>query len=66
MNEIRPNPPQTADQELAPAGTPPTLTVAPGLLDQPLFAIRDEDDTDEDFDASKRLLATVLAFARKG
>lgn len=68
MNEIRPTPPQplTAEEELAPPGTPPSLAVAPGLLDQEYVAIREDDDTDEDFESSKRLLAAVLAFARKG
>jgi hypothetical protein len=68
MNEIRPTPPQsqTAEEQLAPPGTPPTLMVAPGLLDQEFVAVREDDDTDEDFESSKRLLTAVLAFARKG
>ena len=68
MNEIRPTPPEplTAEEELAPPGTPLSLTVVPGLLDQQLFAIREDGDTDEDFEASKRLLTAVLDFARKG
>jgi hypothetical protein len=68
MDEIRPTPPEplTAEEELSPPGTPLSLTIVPGLLDQPLFAIREDGDTDEDFEASKRLVAALLDFARKG
>jgi hypothetical protein len=68
MDDIRPTSPEppTAEEELAPPGAPVSLAVAPGLLDQEFVAIREEDDTDEDFESSKRLLAAVLAFARKG
>jgi hypothetical protein len=68
MPEIPPTPPEplTAEEELAPPGTRLSLTVVPGLLDQEHLAIRDDGDTEEDFESSKRLLAAVLAFARKG
>jgi hypothetical protein len=54
------------ETELAPPGTPISLAVAPGLLDREHVVIHEDDDTDEDFEASKRLLAAVLDFARKG
>ena len=52
--------------ELVPPGTPLHIAVAPGLLDQEYVAVRHEGDTDEDYEASKRLLAAVLDYARKG
>jgi hypothetical protein len=62
----KPHRPADKRPELAPPGTPPSLAVAPGLLDHKHVAIREDDDTDEDFEASKRLLAAVLDYARKG
>jgi hypothetical protein len=68
MSENQPTPPLTftADEELAPPGTPVSLVIVPSLLDQEFFAIREDGDTDEDFEASKRLLAAILAFAKSG
>lgn len=68
MNKVGPPRPRRAKPrpELAPPGTPVSLIVAPGLLTREHGAIREDDDTDEDFEASKRLLAAVLDFARKG
>jgi len=67
MSENRPTPPEplTAEEELAPPGTPVSLVIVPSLLDQEFFAIREDGDTDEDFESSKRLVAAVLTFARK-
>ena len=67
MDEIQPTLPEplTAEEELAPAATPLSLIVAPGLLDQEHIPIREDGDTDEDFESSNRLLAALLAFARK-
>jgi hypothetical protein len=67
MNEIRPPRPRRAkpQPELAPAGTPPHVAVAPGLLDREHVVIRADDDTDEDTTDKQRLLDTVLDFARK-
>jgi len=68
MDDIRPASPEpeTAEEELAPPGTPVSLTIVPGLLDQGIFAIREDGDTDEDFETSKRLVAAILDFAQKG
>ena len=52
--------------ELAPSSTPPHIAVAPGLLDREHVAIRHEGDTDEDYEASKRLLAALLDYAKQG
>jgi hypothetical protein len=52
--------------ELAPAGSPPHIAVAPGLLDQEHVVTREDDDTDEDYEARCRLLTAVLRFARQG
>lgn len=67
MSENRPTPPEplTAEEELAPPGTPVSLVIVPSLLDQEFVAIREDGDTDEDFESSKRLVAAILAFARK-
>ena len=68
MDEIRPTQPEppAAEEELAAPGTPVSLTIVPSLLDQAIFAIREDGDTDEDFAASQRLVAAILDFARKG
>jgi len=47
-------------------GTPPHVAVAPGVLDQEHVVIRAPDDTDEDYEARRRVFAAALAFARKG
>jgi|HubBroStandDraft_1064217.scaffolds.fasta_scaffold4359985_1 hypothetical protein len=49
----------------APPGTPLYVAVAPGLLEQKHVVIRDDDDSDEDYEAKKRLLDAVLAYAKK-
>jgi hypothetical protein len=67
MNEIRP-PRRRRTQpqpDLAPAGTPPHVAVAPGVLDQQHVVIRAADDTGEDYGARRRVFAAALAFARK-
>ena len=56
--------PEVAYSDIAPAGTPPHVAVAPGLLDQKHVVLREDDDTDEDYQARCDLLAAVLAFAR--
>jgi hypothetical protein len=68
MNEIRPPRRRRAKPrpELAPAGTPPHVAVAPGVLDQEHVVIRSADDTDEDYEARRKVFAAALAFARKG
>jgi len=67
MNEIRPPRRRAKPQsELAPAGTPPHVAVAPGVLDQEHVVIRSADDTDEDYEARRKVFAAALAFARKG
>ena len=52
--------------ELAPPETPPHIAVAPGLLDQECMVVREDDETDEDYEARCRLSAAVLRFARQG
>lgn len=68
MAEIRPPTPKPNDAEraLAPPGTPLHVVVAPELLDQEHVVVRDDDDSDEDYEAKQRLVDGVLAFARKG
>ena len=51
--------------DLAPAGTPLHVAVAPGLLDSEHTVIRAEDDTDEDYEGKQRLLDAILAYAKK-
>ena len=52
--------------DVAPAGTPLHIAVAPELLDHEHSAIRDPDDTDEDYAGKQQLIDAVRAFARKG
>jgi hypothetical protein len=52
--------------ELAPPGSPPHIAVAPGLLDQDPVVTREDDETDEDYEARCRLSAAVLRLARQG
>jgi hypothetical protein len=68
MDEIRPTPPEppTDEEALAPPGTPPSLRIAPSLLNQPIFAIREDGDTDEDFETSKRIAAALTNLVRTG
>jgi len=68
MNEISPPPRRRAkpQPDLAPAGTPPHVAVAPGLLDREHVVTREDDDTDADYDARCRLLAAALRVARQG
>jgi hypothetical protein len=68
MDELHQIPPEplTAEEDLAPPGSPVSLTIVPGVLDQPLFAIREDGDTDEDFEASKRLVAAILDLTKRG
>jgi len=54
------------DAELEPAGTPPHVAVAPGLLDGDHIVTREADDTDADYEARRRLLAAALRVARQG
>ncbi len=67
MNEIRPPRRRRAKPppDLAPPGTPLHVAVAPGLLERKHVVLREDDDTDEDYDAKQRLLDAVLAYAKK-
>ena len=58
--------PEVAYSDIAPAGTPPHVAVAPGLLDQEHVVLRSDEDTDEDYEARCRLLAAALRVARLG
>jgi len=57
--------PSTPEPELAPPGTPLHVAVAPGLLDHKHVVIRDDDDTDEDYEAKQQLLDALLTYAQK-
>lgn len=59
-------PADDAEPEFAPAGAPPHVAVAPGVLDQDHIVVRADDDTDEDYAARSRVFAAALAFARDG
>jgi hypothetical protein len=63
---IKPVLPTNKQPECAPGGAAVALTVASGLIDHEHVGIREDDETDEDFEASKRKLTAVLDFARKG
>jgi hypothetical protein len=52
--------------ELSPAGTPPHVAVAPGLLDQAHTVVREPGESDERYRARCELLAAVLDFAKQG
>jgi hypothetical protein len=66
MDEIRsPRPRADTLPDLAPAGTPLHVAVAPGLLDQKHTVIRADEDTDEDYERKQRLLDALLAYAKK-
>ena len=67
MNIVtKPVRPAQQQPELTPPGSPPHVAVAPGVLDHDHAVIRSDDDTDEDFEARRRVLAAALSFARKG
>lgn len=57
--------PAAPEPELAPAGTPLHVAVAPGLLDKEHVVIRTDDDTDEDYAAKQHLLDALLAHAKQ-
>jgi hypothetical protein len=65
MNEIRPRRRRRAETppELAPAGTPLHIAVAPGVLDQTHTVIREPDDTDESYQRRCELLTVLLDYA---
>jgi putative lipase involved disintegration of autophagic bodies len=68
MNEIRsPRRPRVkAPPDLAPAGTPLHIAVAPGLLDHEHVVIHEDDDTDETYQSRCDMVAALLDYARKG
>ena len=67
MNIVtKPVRPAHQQPELAPTGSPRHVSVAPGLLDHDHSVIRSDDDTDEDYEARRRIFAAALSFARKG
>ena len=51
--------------ELAPAGTPLHIAVAPGLLGHEHVVIRDADDTDESYQSRCELVALMLDYAAR-
>ncbi len=53
-------------RELAPAGTPPHIAVAPGLLDQEHTVVREPGESDERYQSRCELLTVLLDFAKKG
>jgi len=52
--------------DFAPSGTPPHVAVAPRLLDHEHTVARNDDDTDEDYQARTSMFAAVLHFVGKG
>jgi len=62
MDQMQPDAVSDDHPDLAPSGSPPHVAIAPGLVGQDHVAIRAEDDTDEDYEARRRLLAVALAF----
>ena len=62
---LSPDRPDGAEADLAPAGTPLHVAVAPGVLDKEHVVIRADDDTDEDYEAKQRLLDAMLAYAKQ-
>jgi len=66
MTEVRsPRPRAATPPDLAPAGTPLHVAVAPGLLGRKHTVVRADDDTDEDYERKQRLLDALLAYAKK-
>jgi hypothetical protein len=61
MDQLAPSAAVGRQPELGPPGTPPHVAVAVGLQEQAHDIIRAEDDTDEDYEARRRLLAAALA-----
>jgi hypothetical protein len=62
----RPKQPAKRQPELAQAGAPPHVAVAPGLLDQAHTVVREPGESDERYRSRCELLAAVLDFAKKG
>jgi hypothetical protein len=58
--------PAKRQPEISPAGTPPHVAIAPGLLDQAHTVVREPGESDERYRARCELLAAVLDFAKKG
>jgi hypothetical protein len=61
MNQIQPDAVYDDHPDLAPSGTPPHVAIAPELVGKDYVVIRDEDDTDEDYETRRRLLDAALA-----
>jgi len=55
--------PNDAASELAPAGTPPHIAVAPGVLGRTLTVIREPGDSDETYARRCELLCVLLDHA---
>lgn len=64
MNYMRPSETK-CEPELAPAGTPLHVAVAPGLLEQEHTLIREPDESDADYEARRRMFAAMLDYARR-
>jgi hypothetical protein len=64
MNYIQPSEAKL-DPELAPAGTPLHVAVAPGLLEQEHTLIREPDESDADYESRRQMFAAVLDYARR-
>jgi hypothetical protein len=62
MNKVRPVQTRTEPADATErAELWPHVAVAPGLLEQRPVVVREEDDTDADYEARTRLLAAALA-----
>ena len=62
MNKVLP---AKTSAELAPAGTPPHIAVAPGLLEQTHAVVREAGETDERYLARCELFSALVDFAAK-
>jgi hypothetical protein len=67
MNEIRPPRRRRAGapSDLAPAGTPLHIAVAPGVLDRKQTVVREPGESDERYQSRCDLLAALLEYARE-
>jgi Arc/MetJ-type ribon-helix-helix transcriptional regulator len=63
--ETKPRRQASSQPRSAPSDTPAHVAVAPGLLDHEHVVVRDEEDTDADYEARRRLLDLALRVARR-
>ena len=59
-----PKPDLPAERKLAPPGTPPHISVAPGLLDHEHTVIREPGESDESYQSRCELLRALIDHAK--